>query len=175
MICGQNDEVIVSPCRRGDHGEPLACETNGKAVLVGLSLDGSPFCEVNYPSPFLNISVVLPWIKSGMNQNSARSSQDIPTENEKPCQTLPTTTPTTTTTTITTTTTTPTTTPTTMTATTTTSTSNLDECDEMVYNPEWYQDGFCDSTMNNPECNYDGGDCCIQRKADWKRYCNYVS
>lgn len=26
----------------------------------------------------------------------------------------------------------------------------------------WVGDGYCDSVANNPECNYDGGDCCPQ-------------
>lgn len=28
------------------------------------------------------------------------------------------------------------------------------------FGPLYYSDGYCDSTMNNPACNYDGGDCC---------------
>ena len=26
--------------------------------------------------------------------------------------------------------------------------------------PNWIGDNFCDDQNNNPECNYDGGDCC---------------
>jgi len=26
--------------------------------------------------------------------------------------------------------------------------------------PQWFADGYCDSSNNTPECNYDGGDCC---------------
>ena len=27
--------------------------------------------------------------------------------------------------------------------------------------PSWIGDGFCDDINNNPECNFDGGDCCL--------------
>ena len=27
-------------------------------------------------------------------------------------------------------------------------------------NPTWIGDGYCDDINNNPECSYDGGDCC---------------
>ena len=27
-------------------------------------------------------------------------------------------------------------------------------------NPTWIGDGYCDDITNNPECSYDGGDCC---------------
>ena len=33
-------------------------------------------------------------------------------------------------------------------------------CDD--YDKEYFQDGECDASMNNPECLYDGGDCCRQ-------------
>ena len=26
----------------------------------------------------------------------------------------------------------------------------------------WYRDEWCDTNLNNPECDYDGGDCCKQ-------------
>ena len=28
-------------------------------------------------------------------------------------------------------------------------------------NPSWVADGYCDDVTNNAECNYDGGDCCL--------------
>ena len=28
-------------------------------------------------------------------------------------------------------------------------------------NPAWVGDGYCDDVTNNMECNYDGGDCCV--------------
>ena len=28
-------------------------------------------------------------------------------------------------------------------------------------NPAWVGDGYCDDVTNNMECNYDGGDCCL--------------
>ena len=27
-------------------------------------------------------------------------------------------------------------------------------------NQDWVGDGYCDDIVNNPECNYDDGDCC---------------
>ena len=27
--------------------------------------------------------------------------------------------------------------------------------------PPWVGDGYCDDVTNNVECNYDGGDCCL--------------
>ena len=45
-------------------------------------------------------------------------------------------------------------------------------CDEIVIseggignrkgcdNQDWVGDGYCDDIVNNPECNYDDGDCC---------------
>ena len=45
-------------------------------------------------------------------------------------------------------------------------------CDELVIssggignrygcdNQDWVGDGYCDDIVNNPECNYDDGDCC---------------
>ena len=28
-------------------------------------------------------------------------------------------------------------------------------------NQHWVGDGYCDDVTNNNECNYDGGDCCL--------------
>ena len=28
-------------------------------------------------------------------------------------------------------------------------------------NSAWVGDGYCDDVTNNMECNYDGGDCCL--------------
>ena len=27
--------------------------------------------------------------------------------------------------------------------------------------PLWIDDGWCDDLTNNPDCDYDGGDCCL--------------
>jgi len=35
----------------------------------------------------------------------------------------------------------------------------------------WYFDKWCDDMNNTPECHYDGGDCCVQRRSDYKKYC----
>ena len=42
----------------------------------------------------------------------------------------------------------------------------------------WIGDGFCDDGNNNPECDFDGGDCCGQDEpwdydyyAFWDKYC----
>ena len=45
------------------------------------------------------------------------------------------------------------------------------ECAFFDKQPTWYQDTFCDDELNTPECNYDGGDCCVQRNEDWHKYC----
>ena len=37
-------------------------------------------------------------------------------------------------------------------------------------NPYHYGDGYCDDYLNTPECNYDGGDCCISGHVEQK-YC----
>merc|ERR1719245_1555827 len=34
-----------------------------------------------------------------------------------------------------------------------------------------HQDRFCDDEFNTPECNYDGGDCCVQRVENWHDFC----
>jgi len=36
----------------------------------------------------------------------------------------------------------------------------------------WVGDGWCDDVTNTPECNYDGGDCCFEKRSNWKQYCN---
>ena len=28
-------------------------------------------------------------------------------------------------------------------------------------NPQWIGDGYCDDENNNDDCNFDGGDCCL--------------
>ena len=41
-------------------------------------------------------------------------------------------------------------------------------CDD--YDKDWFQDGECDAALNNPECFYDGGDCCKQAQG-WNEHC----
>ena len=41
-------------------------------------------------------------------------------------------------------------------------------CDD--YEKDWFQDGECDASLNNPECFYDGGDCCKQAQG-WDEAC----
>ena len=36
------------------------------------------------------------------------------------------------------------------------------------HNPSWVGDGHCDDENNNPECDFDGGDCCLDE--DHKHY-----
>ena len=36
--------------------------------------------------------------------------------------------------------------------------------------PMTYSNGYCSHDSNNPECGYDGGDCCIQR-GNWTDWC----
>merc|ERR1712141_196418 len=47
----------------------------------------------------------------------------------------------------------------------------ITECAYMAEQPTWYQDRFCDDEFNTPECNYDGGDCCVQRVENWHDFC----
>jgi len=44
-------------------------------------------------------------------------------------------------------------------------------CAAMATNPTWYQDRYCDDEFNTPECNYDGGDCCVKKTDAWHNYC----
>jgi len=38
---------------------------------------------------------------------------------------------------------------------------------------EWIGDSFCDDVNNNPECEFDGGDCCQEDAEEgWDQYCN---
>ena len=34
------------------------------------------------------------------------------------------------------------------------------DCNVPPSQAAWLQDGYCDESLNNPSCNYDGGDCC---------------
>merc|ERR1712200_259966 len=37
---------------------------------------------------------------------------------------------------------------------------------------QWIGDNFCDDQNNNPECDFDGGDCCQEEAGDgWDNYC----
>ena len=35
----------------------------------------------------------------------------------------------------------------------------------------WIGDDYCDDVNNNAACQYDGGDCCNNFKANWNFYC----
>ena len=37
---------------------------------------------------------------------------------------------------------------------------------------EWAGDNFCDDENNNPECGFDGGDCCDNAGEGWDNYCS---
>merc|ERR1711935_359257 len=38
---------------------------------------------------------------------------------------------------------------------------------------QWIGDSFCDDQNNNPECDFDGGDCCPEEPANgWDQYCS---
>ncbi|CAM9275242.1 unnamed protein product [Ectocarpus sp. 13 AM-2016] len=37
--------------------------------------------------------------------------------------------------------------------------------------PSWISDGLCDSSNNNADCAYDGGDCCVCDCVDTEAYC----
>ena len=34
-----------------------------------------------------------------------------------------------------------------------------------------FGDGYCDRGLNNPECDYDGGDCCTSDLPAWDKHC----
>jgi len=38
--------------------------------------------------------------------------------------------------------------------------------------PQWAGDNFCDDENNNPECGFDGGDCCDNTGEGWDNYCS---
>ena len=39
-------------------------------------------------------------------------------------------------------------------------------------NAGWIADNYCDDINNNPECEFDGGDCCQEDPAEgWNNYC----
>jgi len=38
--------------------------------------------------------------------------------------------------------------------------------------PQWAGDSFCDDENNNPECGFDGGDCCDNTGDSWDNYCS---
>merc|ERR1712029_463652 len=44
-------------------------------------------------------------------------------------------------------------------------------CAFMAAQPEKYQDRICDDELNTPECNYDGGDCCVHKVDNWNERC----
>ena len=44
-------------------------------------------------------------------------------------------------------------------------------CAALAQHPSWYQDKYCDDIFNTPECNYDGGDCCIKKRFNWHQFC----
>ena len=50
--------------------------------------------------------------------------------------------------------------------------STPNACAAYSQHPTWYQDQFCDDIFNTPECNYDGGDCCIHKRSNWFWYCS---
>ena len=45
---------------------------------------------------------------------------------------------------------------------------HIDRCDD--YNIDSFQDGDCDASLNNPQCFFDGGDCCKQAQG-WDESC----
>ncbi len=46
--------------------------------------------------------------------------------------------------------------------------SDLDGCPDDI--SHWVGDGMCDDDTNIEECQYDGGDCCLETQS-WS-YCN---
>ena len=39
---------------------------------------------------------------------------------------------------------------------------------------DWIGDGFCDDENNVPECDYDGGDCCVDTDKDYCTICECI-
>lgn len=65
MICS-NGSGNVGGCF-GDSGGPLAVQSNGKIILVGVAaFVSAEGCEVGYPTGFTRVSSFLPWIQSNM-------------------------------------------------------------------------------------------------------------
>ena len=46
-----------------------------------------------------------------------------------------------------------------------------DVCPFFMDHPDMFGDGYCDRELNNPECEYDGGDCCSSARPDWGKHC----
>ena len=47
-------------------------------------------------------------------------------------------------------------------------------CPHLKEHPEMFGDGYCDRELNNPECDYDGRDCCNSHRPDWDKHCGYA-
>ncbi len=41
-----------------------------------------------------------------------------------------------------------------------------------ICDPLMISDGHCDANNNNPDCEYDGGDCCLEEEETYCFFCN---
>jgi len=189
MICAGLPEGGKDSCQ-GDSGGPFICRDNGKAVLTGVVSFGIGCAWPDYPGVYARVTAVLDWVKANMEGNTppgpttagpTQGPTEGPTEaptacvdewigdnfcddqNNNPvcefdggdcCQEEP--------------------------------ANGWDqycsdclciEIPETTQAPtacieEWIGDNFCDDQNNNPECDFDGGDCCQEEPADdWANYC----
>jgi len=200
MICAGLPTGGKDSCQ-GDSGGPFICRENGKAVLTGVVSFGIGCALADYPGVYARTTAVLDWVKDNMEGGSGsppppppgpttQGPTDGPTEapgncndgwindnycddinnteeceydggdccQENPaegwnqycdaCECLDAPEPTTQ-------------------APTTVGPVNNGTC-----NAGWIADNFCDDINNNPECEFDGGDCCQEDPAEgWNNYC----
>merc|ERR1711981_266560 len=198
MICAGLPEGGKDSCQ-GDSGGPFVCRDNGKAVLTGVVSFGIGCALADYPGVYARTTAVLDWVKANMGGDAPAPPPPGPTTTQGPaecpsnyvgdsycddecnnednnfdggdccgddvneqycstCECLDD-------------------------GATEGSTEGssedptggpteppMDECGA----PQWFGDTYCDDENNNPECGFDGGDCCQEDPNDgWDNYCEF--